>query len=71
MKESPTPAEIKSAREAAGLSQEAAAELLYRTARNWQQWELEERKMDPALWELFQIKSALIKPCPSSPTACA
>lgn len=47
---------LRVARELAGLSQAEAAALLYRTARNWQQWELGERRMDPALWELFQLK---------------
>lgn len=53
------PAEIRQARELAGLSQTIAANLIYRTLRNWQQWEGGERKMDPALWELFHIKAAL------------
>lgn len=55
----PVPAEIKAAREAAGLSQLDAASLVYRTSRNWQQWELGERRMDPALWELFRLKAAM------------
>jgi DNA-binding transcriptional regulator YiaG len=38
------------------LTQAQAAELLYRSERNWQQWESGERRMDPALWELFRIK---------------
>lgn len=54
----PAPAQIRAAREAANLTQAQAGALLYRTGRNWQQWELEERDMDPALWELFQIKAA-------------
>lgn len=52
----PAPEEIRAAREAAGLSQTAAGALLYRSLRNWQQWEGGERRMDPALWELFRIK---------------
>jgi DNA-binding transcriptional regulator YiaG len=55
----PYPAEIKAARERHALTQGAAASLIYRTARNWQQWEGGERRMDPALWELFQLKAAL------------
>jgi hypothetical protein len=42
-----------------GLSQAEAGALLYRSGRNWQQWELGERQMDPALWELFRIKIAM------------
>ena len=52
----PSQKDIKAIREDFGLSQTAAAGLVYRTVRNWQQWELGERKMDPALWELFLFK---------------
>lgn len=55
----PSPGDIRAMREAAGLTQGQAAALIYRTARNWQQWEGGERRMDPALWELFRIKSTL------------
>ena len=57
----PTPAEILAAREAAGLTQAQAAELVHASARNWQQWEQTEganvRRMHPGLWELFQAKA--------------
>lgn len=61
----PKPAEVKAAREAAGLSQTAAAELIHTTCRTWQQWEAKEgtvghRRMHPAFWELFRIKSATL-----------
>lgn len=49
----PTAVEIRAARKAAGLTQTAAAAMLYRSDRNWRQWELGERKMDPALWRLW------------------
>lgn len=55
-KESPTPAEIKSARTASGLSQSAAAALIYSTLRTWQDWEAGKAHMHPGLWELFQTK---------------
>jgi DNA-binding transcriptional regulator YiaG len=54
---SPTPEEIKDARAAAGLSQPAAAELIYSTKRTWQDWEAGIAKMHPGLWELFLIKT--------------
>lgn len=54
----PAPAEIKAAREAAGLSATAAATLLHTSYRAWKQWEDGERRMHPAFWELFRIKSA-------------
>ena len=57
----PTPAEVRSAREAAGLTQVQAAALVHASARNWQQWEQEEganvRRMHPGLWELFRLKT--------------
>lgn len=52
----PRPADIRAARENAGLSQSAAGVLVHRSLRNWQQFELGERRMDPAIWELFCIK---------------
>ncbi|NMG64867.1 helix-turn-helix domain-containing protein [Azoarcus indigens] len=59
----PSPGEVKAAREAAGLTQAQAAELVHATPRNWQQWEdatggTNARRMHPGLWELFSIKVA-------------
>lgn len=54
----PTPEEIRAAREAAGLSQTAAGAAVHTTCRTWQQWEAGDRRMHPAFWELFRIKSA-------------
>ncbi len=54
----PAPDEIRAARTAAKLTQIEAAALVYRSERNWQQWEGKERRMDPALWELFTRKLA-------------
>lgn len=33
------------------------ANLIYKGLRTWQQWEKNDRSMDPAFWELFKIKS--------------
>lgn len=52
----PTPAEVRAAREAAGLSQTAAARVIYCTLRGWQEWEAGNRRMHPAFWELFRNK---------------
>ena len=53
----PAPDEIRAAREAAGLTQFAAAALVHANLRSWQKWEAGERAMHPAFWELFLIKS--------------
>jgi DNA-binding transcriptional regulator YiaG len=60
----PKPAEIRAAREAAGLTQSAAAELVYSTLRTWQDWETDgaqNRRMHPAIWELWLIKTAHLR----------
>lgn len=58
----PTPEQIRQAREAAGLSQTAAAALVYTALRTWQQWEAaNDRRMHPAIWELWQLKVAALK----------
>lgn len=54
----PAAEEVRAAREAVGLSQTAAAELIHSTLRTWQDWEAGKARMHPGLWELFRIKSA-------------
>jgi DNA (cytosine-5)-methyltransferase 1 len=55
----PTPAEIRAAREAAGLTQSEAAGLVHAASyRTWQNWEAAEsepghRQMGLAEWDLF------------------
>jgi len=53
----PTPVQIREAREAAGLTQTQAAHLVYSTLVSWQRWEAGDRRMHPGLWELFRAKS--------------
>ena len=53
----PTPVQVKEAREAKGLTQTDAAHLIYSTQRAWQMWESGDRRMHPAFWELWQIKA--------------
>ena len=55
---SPAPEEIRAAREAAGINQTQAAELVHSGMRAWQMWEAGDRRMHPGLWELFTIKVA-------------
>lgn len=60
----PTPEQIVQARLAAGLTQKEAGAIIYSTRRTWQDWELGARRMHPALFELFLIKTNQIKPIP-------
>ncbi|EIM95601.1 helix-turn-helix domain-containing protein [Paraburkholderia hospita] len=53
----PTPTIIRAGRERAGLNQIEAATLVCVNMRLWQKWELGEREMHPAFWELFCIKT--------------
>ncbi len=59
--QSPTPAEVRAAREAANLSQTEAAALIHCTRDAWSKWESGTREMHLAFWELFAVKSANIK----------
>lgn len=54
----PTPEAIKAARLSAGLTQTHAGALVHTTCRVWQQWEAGDRRMHPAFWALFCIKTA-------------
>lgn len=61
----PKPAEIRAARDAAGLTQTQAAKLVYSTLSAWQRWENPEespdhRAMHPAFWALFRLRLRLI-----------
>ena len=49
----PTSAEIRAAREAAGLTQAAAAALVHVDARTWRRWESGATRMHPAIWDAF------------------
>ena len=51
----PTPAEIRTARRDAGLTQTEAAHLIHSTLRTWQDHESGISKMNMASWELFCI----------------
>lgn len=54
----PTPAEIRAARQVAGLTQTAAAQLIHCSrSSSWAEWEGGVSKMHPAFWELFQLKA--------------
>lgn len=59
-----TPEQLKQARSNAGLSQTQAAKLVHRSLRNWQQMEGGERQIDPAIFELFMIKTGQLTSSP-------
>jgi len=54
----PDPEEVRAARVAKNHSQTEAAAVIYKARGTWAQWESGERKMDPAFFELYLIKSA-------------
>lgn len=54
MTDHPTSSQVLAARQAAGLTQTAAAALIGKTLRAWQYWEAGQRKMDPALWKYWK-----------------
>lgn len=53
----PSAEEIRAMREAAGLTQTQAGELIHSNLRTWQDWEAGVARMHPGLWELFEIKT--------------
>lgn len=53
----PTGQQLKQARQEAGLTQEQAARMVWKTLNCWQKWEAGQRPVCPACWELFGIKS--------------
>lgn len=59
-----TPADIRSARERAGLTQTQAAAIVNRTLRTWQHWEAGTRTMGQGFQELFRLKVAALKAPP-------
>lgn len=52
----PTPDQIRAARELAGLTQTEAGEKIYASLRAWQDYEGGQRRMHPAIFELFLLK---------------
>lgn len=56
----PTPEQLEGARAEAGLTQQAAAELVHRRdGARWREWASGKHAIDMAVWELFLIKSGL------------
>lgn len=59
----PSPADVRAARLQCGQTQAAAAALVHRAdSARWREWEREGatgRTIDPAVWELYLVKSGL------------
>lgn len=53
----PSPAGIRQARKAAGLTQAQAGQVIGASRRAWQEWEAGRRNMPPAKMELFKLKT--------------
>lgn len=52
----PTVEQMISTREEYGLSQVAAAKIIYVPVSTWRNWEYGNSSMHPGLWELFNFK---------------
>lgn len=52
---SPTTEQVRAAREAAGLTQTQAGELIFGARRTWADWEGGQRKMPLTAWHLFLL----------------
>ena len=57
MQHKPSPEAVLQARKAAGLTQEAAGQLLGAHNRQWRLYEAGDRAMSAQLWELFLLKT--------------
>jgi DNA-binding transcriptional regulator YiaG len=62
----PRPHEVKEARIARGLTQQAAARLVHCSLNSWQKWEAGERRCHPAMWELFLRKTKALPVAPET-----
>jgi len=61
MIQSPTVDQIKTTRQSLGLTQSAAARLIYVDPSAWMHWERGKTPMHRAFWVLFLIKSGLLE----------
>lgn len=56
----PTPEQVRELRSRLKLTQTEAAAVVYFSMRAWQEWEAGERRMLPAVWELFRAKTGTL-----------
>ena len=64
MGQAPTPAQVRSARQASGLTQKASAQLIWATESAWQKYELGKRRMKPVVFFAFLVRVGLMEPYP-------
>jgi putative transcriptional regulator len=60
----PKPAQVRTARLAAGMTPREAGDLVYERASRWLAFETGEARMHPAAWELFGLKVATVRLAP-------
>lgn len=53
----PPPPIIRQARESLGLTESAAAQVIYSTAKTWTDWETGVKRMHPQIWEAWCFKT--------------
>ncbi len=58
---SPTPEDVRKAREEVGLTQTEAAERIWMSLRAWQDWEAGKRKMLPVVFWAFQERTKRLR----------
>lgn len=57
----PSAEQIQAARLKAGLTQSQCAALVHVDLRSWRRWELAERQINLAAWELFLLRTGQIR----------
>lgn len=60
----PTPQQVRQVRDAMGLTQAELGRLLHAAHRTAVAWELGERRMPLATWELLVLKARHMRRCP-------
>lgn len=57
----PDPDVVRAMRLELGLDRQQAAAIIYKSPRSWEKWETGERPFDRALWELWCIKTGMLR----------
>lgn len=59
VKNAPSAQQVRDLRITSTLTQEEAAAVVYLSRSGWQKVEAGQRKLHPALWELWQLKTGM------------